>query len=99
VPDPLPVAVGAQERVLGDVLGDQPAPGEGVGQPHDGVVLADVEVLEPLGAPGRRGDAGLGLRQSHARPLLARHTVRCRETSVGFTRGRAEGIDQVILAA
>jgi hypothetical protein len=33
---------------LGDVLGGQPAPGQGVGQLHHRVVLAQVERLEPL---------------------------------------------------
>jgi hypothetical protein len=44
----LPVAEGPQERLLGDVLGRQPAPGEGVGQLHHRVVFAEVEGLEPL---------------------------------------------------
>src|SRR5829696_6554312 len=46
--DVVPVPEGPQERVLGDVLGGQSAPGQGVGQPHDRLVLADVERLEPL---------------------------------------------------
>jgi hypothetical protein len=41
--------MGAQERLLGGVLGRLPAPGHGVGEPDHPVVLALVERLEPLG--------------------------------------------------
>jgi hypothetical protein len=33
--DPLPVPVGAQERLLGDVLGGKVATGQGEGEPDD----------------------------------------------------------------
>ena len=55
VPDPGPVVEGAQERVLGVSSATSRLP-KGVGQPHDGVVLADVEASNPR-RPGRRGDA------------------------------------------
>jgi hypothetical protein len=47
--DPLPLAMGAQERLLGGVLGRLPAPGHGVGEPDHPVALALIERLEPLG--------------------------------------------------
>jgi hypothetical protein len=41
--------VGAEERLLGGVLGRLPAAGHGVGERDHPVVLTLVELLEPLG--------------------------------------------------
>ena len=60
--------------VVGDVLGGQSAAGQGVGQPHDRVVLTDVEGLEPLAGPGARGHAASTSGSPMPRPLLAAHT-------------------------
>jgi hypothetical protein len=49
--DPVPVPVGDQEGLLGELLGHQPAPQQPVEQPHHLGILPEVEHLERL--PGR----------------------------------------------
>jgi hypothetical protein len=71
--DALPVAKRDQKRLLGDVLGRQPAPGQRVGQPHHRVVLAQVERLEPL-RPGRRVER-VDVRLHHRHPHRPRHST------------------------
>jgi hypothetical protein len=63
-PDPVPVPVGPQEGLLGDVLGAGPAARQAIGQVHDLGVFLQVEVLEGPGKPdGPRPavpDSGVG---------------------------------------
>jgi hypothetical protein len=83
VPDALPIPERPQERLLGDVLGGQPAPGQRVGQPHHRVVLAQVEGLEPsrLGERVERIDR-VGPRLHPWHPHRPRHSTLTSSTSI-----------------
>jgi hypothetical protein len=49
---PVPVAVGDQEGLLGELLGHDPAAQQALEQPDDPGVLADVELVERFGGTG-----------------------------------------------
>jgi hypothetical protein len=51
--DPVPVPVGDQEGLLGELLGHDPATQQALEQPDDPGVLADVELVERFGGAGR----------------------------------------------
>jgi hypothetical protein len=95
VAEVLPVPEGAEEGLLGDVLGGQPASGQRVGQPHHRLVLAQVEGLESprLGQRVERIDRA-DVRLHHRAPPRPRHSTlpssafTCPEADGRFTRMR-----------